>query len=210
MCHPPWIGFGLAQEDIEGGAQVLGAKFSDGHRKLQNPVELPLDSDNDLVTVADRDGTAAGAVSHVMGRVLDPSGAPLDGMMVEIWQCDARGVYHHPRDSGRARMDANFQGYGRTVTDAGGAYRFHTIEPVPYPRRTPHIHFAVSGPGLKTFTTQMYIAGHPLNPDDFVLRRIPKGAARESLMVVFEPGDEIEPGAKRANFDIVVAVGAAT
>ena len=174
------------------------------------PRTLPLDSDNDLVAVAGRGGTAAGTVSHVMGHVLDASGNPLGGMTVEIWQCDARGIYHHPRDPGRAGADTNFQGYGRTVTEPAGGYRFRTIEPVPYPGRTPHIHFAVSGHGVSGFTTQMYIAGHPLNERDFVLRAIPEGAARQSLLVAFRPGDEIEPGAKLANFDIVLASGTQT
>ena len=173
------------------------------------PRELPLDSDNDLVATAGRDGVASGTVSHVISRVLDQPGSALGDMIVEIWQCNARGVYHHPRDSGCAGMDPYFQGYGRTVTDASGAYRFRTIEPVPYPGRTPHIHFAVSGRGTKTFTTQMYIAGHPLNERDPVLRAIPEGAARQSLLVVFQAGDEIEPGAQLAVFDIVLALGAA-
>ena len=96
------------------------------------------------------------------------------------------------------------------MSDAAGGYRFRPIEPVPYPGRTPHIHFAVSGRGSRDFTTQMYIAGHPLNERDFVLRAIPEGAARQGLLVAFRPGDEIEPGAKRANFDIVLDLGSAT
>ena len=45
------------------------------------------------------------------------------------------------------------------MTDAAGGYGFLTIRPVPYPGRTPHIHFAVSGPGFRPFMTQMYVAG---------------------------------------------------
>src|SRR5690606_40476026 len=50
--------------------------------------------------------------------------------VVEIWQCDANGVYLHPGD--RGPRDQGFQGYGRTVTDGGGSYRFRTIRPVAY------------------------------------------------------------------------------
>jgi protocatechuate 3,4-dioxygenase beta subunit len=32
--------------------------------------------------------------------VLDPDGRALAGTEVQIWQCDARGYYHHPRDRG--------------------------------------------------------------------------------------------------------------
>jgi hypothetical protein len=65
-------------------------------------------------------------------------------------------------DRADAPLDDNFQGYGQTVTDETGGYRFRTIRPVPYPGRTPHIHFAVSGAGLPPFVTRMYVAGpHP-------------------------------------------------
>ena len=56
------------------------------------------------------------------------------------------GVYHHPRDP-RGPADPNFQGFGSTTVAEDGAYRFRTIEPVPYPGRTPHIHFRIRVPG---------------------------------------------------------------
>ena len=75
-----------------------------------------------------------------MGRVLTVSGKAVPGVRVEIWQCDAKGYYHHPHDRG-GRADPRFQGYGRTSTDEQGQYRFRTIRPVAYPGRAPHIHF---------------------------------------------------------------------
>jgi protocatechuate 3,4-dioxygenase beta subunit len=42
--------------------------------------------------------------------------------MVEIWQCDQAGHYHHPGDGGRA--DPAFQGFGRVTVDSDGRYRF--------------------------------------------------------------------------------------
>ncbi len=92
------------------------------------PLRLPLDSDADLVQVEGRDRAAAGTVTHVFGRVLDPSGRPVVGARVEVWQCDAFGYYHHPRDRG-GRADPNFQGYGRTVVGEDAAFRFRTIRP---------------------------------------------------------------------------------
>src|SRR5207244_7389706 len=84
------------------------------------------------------------------------------GARVEIWQCDADGRYHNVRDGGGERSrDDNFQGFGRTITDESGGYRFVTIRPVPYPGRTPHIHFAVIMPGQRRFVTQMYVEGEP-------------------------------------------------
>lgn len=171
------------------------------------PSLKPLDSDSDLVNVAGHGKRAVGQVVHVMGRVLDTAGRPAQGARVEIWQCDALGRYHHRRDAGTDGTgggDPGFQGYGRTVLAADGAYRFRTIRPVPYPGRAPHIHFAVSGPGLEPLVTQMYVAGEPRNAGDWILNGVGDERARASLIVDLGPAPEIETGALKGVFDIVL------
>jgi protocatechuate 3,4-dioxygenase beta subunit len=101
-------------------------------------------------------------------------------------------------------LDDDFQGYGRTITDGAGGYRFRTIRPVPYPGRTPHIHFAVSGPGSARFTTQMYVAGEPLNERDGVLMGVRDPAARARLIVPLLPAPGVEANALAGTFDIVI------
>ncbi|HEY5700549.1 MAG TPA: protocatechuate 3,4-dioxygenase, partial [Gammaproteobacteria bacterium] len=120
------------------------------------PQQLPLDSDNDLVKVAGRSALARGEVTDLTGRVVDERGRAVAGAVVEIWQCDANGRYHHPWDRRDVPLDENFQGYGHFAADADGRYRFRTIKPVAYPGRAPHIHFAVKAPAASTFITQMY------------------------------------------------------
>jgi len=167
------------------------------------PLSLPADSDNDLIHIAGRQGTAKGTVTVVSGRVLDPDGQAISGARVEIWQCDANGRYHYVHDErGGPPLDDDFQGYGQTMTDGGGGYRFRTIRPVPYPGRTPHIHFAVSAPGHPRFVTQMYIAGEPQNERDGVLMSVRDPAVRARLMVPLQPA--AEPGALAGTFDIVL------
>jgi protocatechuate 3,4-dioxygenase, beta subunit len=167
------------------------------------PQWFPADTDNDLVHVAGRSGTAKGTVTLVSGRVLDQGGGPVAGARVEIWQCDATGRYHYVRDDRAGPPpDENFQGYGQTVTDAAGGYHFLTIRPVPYPGRTPHIHFAVSAPGFPRLITQMYVAGEPQNERDGVLMSVRNPAARSRLIVPLRPADE--PGALAGTFDIVL------
>jgi protocatechuate 3,4-dioxygenase beta subunit len=172
------------------------------------PLELPLDSDNDLIRVEGRPERASGTILHLGGRVLDPDGRPVRGARLEIWQCDAFGVYHHPGDR-RGPADPNFQGFGATSVTDDGAWRFRTIEPVPYPGRTPHIHFQITGPGFEPLTTQMYLAGHPLNARDFLYQRLDR-RARDLVTVELVPAPDLEPsaktGAKRASFDIVLGV----
>jgi protocatechuate 3,4-dioxygenase beta subunit len=169
------------------------------------PLTLPLDADNDLVEVAGRPERAAGTILHLAGRVRGPGGDPVRGARIEIWQCDALGVYHHSRDR-RGPPDPNFQGFGTTAVNEDGAYRFRTIEPVPYPGRTPHIHFRIIGPGFEPLVTQMYVADHPLNAEDGIYRRLGERAAL--VTVRLEPAPDLEPlaksGAKRAMFDIVL------
>jgi protocatechuate 3,4-dioxygenase beta subunit len=169
------------------------------------PLALPLDADNDLVMIEGRPDRAAGTILHLAGRVLDSDGRPVPGVRVEIWQCDAFGVYHHARDR-HGPADANFQGFGHTNVDDQGGYRFRTIEPVPYPGRTPHIHFKVIGPGFAPLTTQMYVQDHPSNAGDGLYRRL--GERARLVTVRLEPAPDLEPtvksGAKRGLFDIVL------
>ena len=120
------------------------------------PVEIPSDSDNDLLRVVGTSELSPGQLAWLQGTVVDRHGMPIDGARVEIWQCDEGGVYHHPGDSGKP--DVRFQGFGAMATNRAGAYHFRTIRPVPYTGRTPHIHFRVSAPGFDRLTTQLYVA----------------------------------------------------
>ena len=168
------------------------------------PVTLPADSDNDLVRVQGAASRAMGTVTHLDGRILARSGRPVPGAVVEIWQCDAQGIYRHPRAPNQDSFDGGFQGYGRAAADADGAYRFRTIKPVPYPGRTPHIHVAVVVPGSGRFVTQMYVEGEPLNERDGLLNRIRDPQARRSIIVPLTPADSLETGALRGTFDVVL------
>jgi protocatechuate 3,4-dioxygenase beta subunit len=168
------------------------------------PTYLPADTDTDLVRVQGQKAQALGQITHVRGRVLNRRGEAVRGARVEIWQCDANGIYHHPAQRGVQRRDTAFQGFGRTEVSAEGRYTFRTIRPVPYPGRTPHIHFRIDAPGAGRLTTQMYLAAEPQNDRDGVLRGIRDARARESVIVRLEPAGEIEAGALKGTFDIVL------
>jgi protocatechuate 3,4-dioxygenase, beta subunit len=170
------------------------------------PVSLPADMDNDLVRVQGHRADAMGQVTHIGGRVLNKRGEPVPGAMLEIWQCDANGIYNHPRQPGLQRRDAAFQGYGRTEVAADGGYSFRTIRPVAYPGRTPHIHFKVHAPGAGQLTTQMYIAGERQNATDGLLNAIRDAAQRQSVIVRLEPAAALEAGALQGMFDIVLDI----
>jgi protocatechuate 3,4-dioxygenase beta subunit len=167
------------------------------------PLELPLDQDNDLTRVAGRNGHAQGTIVDVSGRLFDEAGRPLAGVQIEIWQVNAYGRYHHQHDDQDKPWDPDFQGFGRAVTDAQGAYRFRTVRPVAYPGRAPHIHFALSDRRFATFYTQMYVAGAPENERDFLLTRVRDARARNGLIVNLEPS-QVEGSELVGRFDIVL------
>ncbi|HKW81150.1 MAG TPA: twin-arginine translocation pathway signal protein, partial [Casimicrobiaceae bacterium] len=90
---------------------------------------------------------------------LTPAGcAPVSGVQVHVWSCDATGRYsavHGPHAS--TAGDAILRGY--QTTDAGGAVRFLTIYPGWYPGRAVHVHFKIltaSAESPREFTSQLY------------------------------------------------------
>lgn len=168
------------------------------------PDRLPLDTDNDLLVINDSITPAVGEITHLSGRILGPTGAPLRNAFIEIWQVDGRGRYIHTADVNSGENDRNFQGYGRFMTDAQGQYYFRTIKPVPYPGRTPHIHVAVSQNGRRVLTTQLLINGHPQNDRDGVARGIRDPLQLETILVDFKPIPDSRIGELAARFDIVL------
>jgi protocatechuate 3,4-dioxygenase beta subunit len=170
------------------------------------PNKLPLDTDNDLLIINDGITPAVGEITHLSGRVLDANGAPVRNAAVEIWQVDNHGAYLHTGTANRESRDQNFQGFGRFVTGSSGEYYFRTIKPVPYPGRTPHIHFKIKKGGKDLLTTQCYVKGHPGNERDGIFRRIQDPKALASVVVDFAPIKESKIGELAARFDIVLGV----
>ena len=170
------------------------------------PDHLPIDTDNDLIIVNDSLTPAVGEVTYLSGRILDPKGDPVRGALVEIWQCDHSGAYLHSRSGQGAQRDPNFQGFGRFLTGASGEYVFRTIKPVPYPGRTPHIHFKIKEKGKEMLTTQCYINGYPGNERDGIWRGIGDEKAKAAVSVDFVPIKDSRAGELAAKFDVVLGL----
>lgn len=166
------------------------------------PKRFPIDKDFDLTAVAEKTGVAYGEIVTVSGRVTDLSGAEQPGTLIEIWQVNGYGRYHHEDDTSEKPIDPNFQGYGVVLTDQEGRYSFRTVKPIAYPGRAPHIHFALTPKTGRLLVTQMYVDGSPENERDFLLRSIRDKKQRNSLIVPFESVSG--GGEQQGQFDIVL------
>lgn len=162
------------------------------------PRSFPEDSDADLTRVTGRNGRAQGTPLEVSGRIVDRTGRAVAGARMEIWQCDALGQYHHVGEP-ESSVDPYFQGFGAVIADADGRYRFQTIKPVPYPGRTPHIHFTVAQGERRRLTSQMFVEADPGNERDGLYRHL----GREAQLVTMRLA---QAGATlRGQLDIVLA-----
>ena len=144
------------------------------------PVEIPADVDADLTVVGDSETVALGQPLVLQGLLLDSTGQPIEGAVVEIWQTDAFGVYLHPGDPGFDDRDPAFQGFGTSTTDAEGAWAFRTILPELYGGRPRHIHAKVKVADETVLTTQVYFSGGDI-PDEGTLEM--SGSELDALLI---------------------------
>ncbi|MBX3400445.1 MAG: intradiol ring-cleavage dioxygenase [Gemmataceae bacterium] len=171
------------------------------------PNKLPLDTDNDLIIINDGTNPSVGTITHLTGKVLDPKGNPVKNALVEIWQCDANGVYLHTKDSEpkKDKQDKHFQGFGRFLTGSTGEYYFRTIKPVEYPGRAPHIHVKIKMGKDTLLITQCYAKDEKArNEKDGIYMGIKDPKARESVTVDFQKVKGSKIGELQAQFTIVL------
>ena len=85
--------------------------------------------------------------------------SPLPGAQIDLWQCDAEGVYSGVKDPHFNTLGQHFlRGY--QVTDERGTANFTTIYPGWYPGRAVHVHFKIrttpAAPKGYEFISQLY------------------------------------------------------
>ncbi len=154
------------------GSQTIGPFFN---------TALMRQGDNDLTHRKTGGAQAGGDIIELRGRVFDGDGAACSSVLVEIWQADAAGQYGDERD-------ANFTGFGRTITDSDGCYTFTTVLPGAVPGKgnawqAPHISLSLFSSGLlKRVTTRIYFPGEDSNAEDPVLTGITDEKARTTLI----------------------------
>ncbi len=159
-------------------------------------------------------GTSLRLTFQVM-RLTDGDCQPLPNAQVDVWHCDAMGVYSDVRDPGFNTVGQKFlRGY--QLTDAQGTAGFLTIYPGWYPIRTVHIHFKIrTAPMARKryeFTSQLYF------PDDLTDRvhtALPYSSkerrrVRNQNDFIFRDGGDqlmIEPLAKNGGYEAIFPIG---
>jgi protocatechuate 3,4-dioxygenase beta subunit len=148
-------------------------------------------------------GDTPGEPTIVAGRVLTPTGQPISGALLDVWQTAPNGLYD-VQDPNQPEMNLR----GKFRTDAQGRFRLRTVKPVSYPipidgpvgklltrlgrhpYRPAHIHFTVSAPGYRPVTTHVFAAGDPYLESDVVF------GVKPSLIVDFIRHDAKDEAAK--------------
>jgi protocatechuate 3,4-dioxygenase beta subunit len=208
--QPPYVVPAYASTTRRAPSQPLVAVAPDIERS--GPVFSPAGhpAATDLSRVEGRD--AQGQRIIVAGRVTDDADRPVRDAMIELWQANAAGRYHHERDQHDAPVDPSFRGAGRVFTDGDGCYRFVTIRPGAYPWRNhpnawrpAHIHFSLFGASWGArLVTQMYFPGDPLLAIDPIYQSVPDADARARLISAFDLSLTQPEWALGFRFDIVL------
>lgn len=167
-------------------------------------------ADHDLT--CQHDAEPLGQRISIEGRLLETSGRPIPGQLLEVWQANSAGRYRHAVDNHPAPIDPNFSGYGRCLTDAQGCYRFVTVRPGSYPWknhpnawRPAHVHFSVFGRAFtQRLVTQMYFRDDPLIPYDAIFNSVMGAEARASMIAIFDLRRTEPQRTLGYRFDIVV------
>lgn len=158
---PRWAGAATGSDScVVRPEQTEGPYFVD---ERLNRSDIRSDPSNGQI----KPGTAL-ALTLLISRLGATGCLPLAGAQVDIWHCDALGIYSDVRDPGFSTVGQKFlRGY--QVTDARGEARFTTIYPGWYEGRTVHIHVKVRTTPQPhrgyEFTSQMYF-------DDVLTNRV--------------------------------------
>jgi len=176
---------------------------------------IPLDKDNDLIYLNDSLTAANGIVTYLTGRVLDASGNPVNGALIELWHADREGDYVYSASAVRnPACDVNFAGFGQFLTGSSGQYKFRTIKAGLYNGRTRHYHIAVTVPGqLTRYCSQLFwnetaydLSGNAWatqNSNDSVYTGITDAAQRAAVNLTYKAVPGTTSGEVYGNYDFV-------
>ena len=151
-------GLALRQSHAQQDLLPVTSQCSDGDEPTPRQTEGPYFTPNSPERTNLIEDGMPGERMALAGFVLDRRCRPVDRALLDLWHCDAAGVYDN--DGYRLR--------GHQFSDAQGRFVFETIVPGKYPGRTRHYHIKVQAPGQGILTTQLYFPGEPGNEADSI------------------------------------------
>lgn len=152
--------------------------------------------------------TGPGVVADVNGKqiilrgnVYDRHGDLANGVVLEFWQANAKGIYRTPATAGHPDIDPWFNGYGRLRAHTG-AYRIRTVMPGSSDERAPNITITVFSDGINRVVTQMFFPDESKNDTDPLLAVL--DTEDKARLIAKHDGRTVD-GAEVYLFDIVLA-----
>jgi protocatechuate 3,4-dioxygenase alpha subunit len=148
---------------------------------------------------------------RIEGRVLDGDRNHIEDALVELWQADANGRYHHPADTRTdVPVDPAFTGFGRCSSDFHtGAFSFLTVKPGPVPHpaggmQAPHISVTIQARGMldPTFTRIYFPDEEAANAVDPVLQSVPEARRNTLIAELVATADSSPSSVPTYRFDI--------
>lgn len=157
-----------------------------------------------------------GDATLIRGRVSGTGGQPIAGATLDVWQCNANGLYD-TQDPDQPPF--NLRGVFTTAADGG--YEFRTVRPVSYPIpvdgpvgdllraagrhnwRASHVHAIVAADGYEPVTT------HIFDTENEYLRSDAVFGVRDSLIRTFRPAGPGDPADVRFVVDADFALAPA-
>ena len=149
-------GLALRQSQAQESLLPVTAQCSDGDEPTPRQTEGPYFTPNSPERTNLLEDGMLGERIALAGYVLDRRCRAVAGALLDLWHCDAAGVYDN--DGYRLR--------GHQFSDTEGRFVFETIVPGKYPGRTRHYHVKVQAPGRSILTTPLYVPGAPGNDGD--------------------------------------------
>ncbi len=113
-----------------------------------------------------------GTPMTLVGGVFTSGCKPVARALIDLWHCDATGVYDN----------VGYTLRGHTFTDEQGRFQFETVQPGLYTGRTRHFHVKVQAPNGPILTTQLYFPDEPDNARDGIFNAI--------LLMEIQPTDQ--------------------
>ncbi|MFT3780035.1 MAG: intradiol ring-cleavage dioxygenase [Ottowia sp.] len=208
---------------LGGGAALGGALLPHAPTRAAEPAAPPLKLTADTTEgpyyfdagQVRRDITEghAGVPVTVRFTVLDLRGRPWRGARVDIWHCNAQGIYSgYARQGDSRQTSAQGQTFlrGTQFADAAGEAAFDSIYPGWYEGRATHIHFKVFNGARAVLTSQFFL---PDALSEFLYTQLPayqRARLRDTLNstdgIAIEAGDTVLGSVREAQGRYLIAL----